>query len=217
MNTINIKGEKNAKDKTKIKLTLIFHKTGFCRAKKVLDITGDYKDWNPKKQLFKTNSSENEEKNRCIACVREKYIKTAEFWDQDGRTWSPAQWAGCFEMDKRDQQDKLQVKLISQVIDILIKQFEDKVRIKNGIEVSSYSNVREYKFLKSSLCEFTRLKYKKQFRTFHFNHITEKFLNEYANFLQKKGAKKGNKGGLVHRLKKLRAVVNYTHKIIAVI
>ena len=30
----------------------------------------------------------------------------------------------------------------------------------------------------------------------------------------KKDARNGNKGGLVHRLKKLRAVVNYAHKVL---
>ncbi|MDR3059203.1 MAG: site-specific integrase [Prevotella sp.] len=214
MNTINLKGEKNPKNKTKVKLIAIFHKTSFCRAKKVLEITGDYKDWDSKKQQFKPNSSENEEKNQCLTEMRGKYVKVAELWDQEGRTWSPTQWANCFDMGKKDTHDKSQVKSIFQVIDILIEQFENKKRMKNGVEVSSYSNVREYKFLKSSLCEFTRLKYKKQFQSFHFNHITEEFLNEYATFLQKRGARKGNKGGLVHRLKKLRAVVNYAHNIL---
>ncbi|MDR2001938.1 MAG: site-specific integrase [Prevotella sp.] len=214
MNTINLKGEKNPKNKARVKLTAIFHKTGFCRAKKVLDITGDYKDWDSGKQQFKANSSENEEKNRCLACLRGKYVKVAELWDQEGRTWSPAQWANCLDMDKKGEQDKLQVKSVFQVIDILTGQFENKKRMKNGVEVSSYSNVREYKFLKSSLCAFTRLAYNRQFQSFHFNHITEEFLNEYAAFLQKRGARKGNKGGLVHRLKKLRAVVNYAHNIL---
>ncbi|MBF0648571.1 phage integrase SAM-like domain-containing protein [Dysgonomonas sp. GY75] len=214
MNTINIKGEKCAKNKANVKLTVIFHKTGFCRAKKVLNITGVYKDWDSGKQQFKPNSSGNEDKNKSLAELRGKYMKTAELWDQEGRTWSPAQWAGCFDIGKKNEHDKLQVKSIFQVIDILIEQFNNKSRVKNGVEISSYSNVREYKFLKSSLCEFTRLKYNRQFQSFHFNHITEDFLNEYVMYLQKRGVRNGNEGGLVHRLKKLRAVVNYAHNVL---
>ncbi|NDV78142.1 tyrosine-type recombinase/integrase [Dysgonomonas sp. 511] len=214
MNTINIKAEKQTKDKGKVKLIMIFHKTGFCRAKKVLEITGCFKDWDSKKQQFKPNCSENEEKNKQLAEIRGKYMKVAELWDQEGRTWSPAQWSGCFDIDKKKDHDKLQVKSVSQVIDMLIEQYESKKRIKNGVEVSSYSNVREYKFLKSSLCEFTREKYKKQFQSFHFIHITEDFLKSYSDFLKERGAKNGNKGGLVHRLKKLRAVVNYANTVL---
>ncbi|MDR2001937.1 MAG: site-specific integrase [Prevotella sp.] len=209
MNTITIKGEQRTREKDKVKLIMIFHKTGFCRAKKVIDITGDYKDWDHQRQQFKANSSENEEKNKCIAGLRHKYRKVAEIWDQEGRTWSATQWAGCFDFEEKEEQDKMVVKSVYHTIDILIEYFENKKRIKNGAEVSSYSNVREYKFLKSSLCEFTRQKYKKQFQSFHFNHITKEFLQDYAAFLQLRGAKNGNKGGVIHKLKKLRAVVNY--------
>ncbi|GHV38943.1 hypothetical protein FACS1894179_03090 [Bacteroidia bacterium] len=45
MNTINIKAEKQTKDKGKAKLIIIFHKTGFCRAKKILEITEYFKDY----------------------------------------------------------------------------------------------------------------------------------------------------------------------------
>lgn len=211
MNSIIVKGEQRKKEQNKVKLTLVFHKTGFCRAKKVLDITGDFKDWDTRKQQFRSNSSENEEKNKFLAEIKSKYKKVAEVWDLEGRVWSPTQWAVCFYFDERKEQNKIVVKSISQTIDILIEYFENKKRFKNGVEISSYSNVREYKFLKSSLCEFTRQVYNKQFQSFHFNHVTKDFLNDYSIFLQKRGEKNGNKGSLVQRLKKLKAVVNYAY------
>ncbi|MBF0648572.1 tyrosine-type recombinase/integrase [Dysgonomonas sp. GY75] len=209
MNTITIKGEQRTKEKDKVKLIMVFHKTGFCRAKKVIDITGNFKDWDDKRQQFRSNSSENEEKNKCLSELRRKYKKVAETWDQEERIWSPTQWAGCFDFEEKVEQDKMMVKSVYHTIDILIEYFGNKKRIKNGVEVSSYSNVREYKFLKSSLSEFTRQKYNKQLQSFHFNHITKEFLHDYAVFLQLKGAKNGNKGGVIHKLRKLRAVVSY--------
>lgn len=209
MNTINIKGEPRVKEKSKVKLIFIFHKTGYCRAKKIIQITGLYKDWDHKKQQFKVNSSENEEKNKCLSELKVKYYKVAEQWDQEDREWSPTQWAGCFDIETDEKQEKDRVKSVAQTIDLLVEYFTNKQRIKNGKEISSFSNAREYKFLKSSLVTFTRETYNKQFQTFHYNHITEKFINDYILYLQKRGAKNGNKGAVVQRLKKLKAVVNY--------
>ena len=56
MFTIRIKGRRNPKDLDLVKLTLIFHKTGFARVSKEFYISGLYKDWSPKAQSFRGDS-----------------------------------------------------------------------------------------------------------------------------------------------------------------
>jgi len=212
MNTLKIKATRQTKDKKMVKLTMIFHRTGHCRAKKVLEITGPFTDWNEKKECFKANTVENEENNKKLAELRLQYKKVEAKWESENREWSPSQWANSLDIPESEKQT-IQLKSVSQVIDHLIEHFSNKKRIKNGKEVSSYSNVREYKFLKSSLCEFTRKTYSKLFVNYHFKNITEEFILDYTLFLEKRGARRGNKGAVINRLKKLRAVCNYADKL----
>lgn len=177
----------------------------------MLNITGLFKDWDENMQCLKVQNAEYQVKNNLLSDTKLKYIKVAEEWELNGKEWTPSQWANCFEMTE-ETTEKVKVLFVSQMIDELIGIFDKKERFKNGEIVKSISNVREYSFLKSSLNNFTKEKYKKSFSSYYFTNLTESFLNDYAVYLQKEGAKKGNKGGVVHKLKKLRAVCNYASK-----
>lgn len=67
MYTINFKGESNPKDQKLVKITAIFHQSGYCRAKRVLNVTGLYKDWDQSKQSFKSQNAEYQVKNNLLA------------------------------------------------------------------------------------------------------------------------------------------------------
>lgn len=208
MYTINFKGEPSLKDRKLVKITAVFHQSGYCRAKKVLTVTGLYKDWDQGRQCFKSQNAEYQVKNNLLAETKLKYIKVAEEWELNGRDWTPAQWSNCFDTPE-EKSGKVKVLSIVQMIDELIETFSRKERFKNGEILGSISNVREYRFLKSSLSDFTRERYNKGFSTYYFTNLSETFLNDFSVYLQKEGAKKGNKGGVVHKLKKLRAVCSY--------
>lgn len=111
-----------------------------------------------------------------------------------------------------EKQEECKVITVLQMIDELIEKFTNQKRFKNGKVVTSKSNAREYKFLKSSLSSFTKERYGKFFFTYFFRDITEQFLLDYALYLQMRGAEKGNKGVVVGRLKKFLAVFNYADK-----
>jgi hypothetical protein len=49
MHTINGKGTPNPREPKMVKITIIFHQTGYCRAKKVLNITGLLSEWDQNK------------------------------------------------------------------------------------------------------------------------------------------------------------------------
>ncbi|NDV46333.1 hypothetical protein D0T49_04680 [Paludibacter sp. 221] len=212
MYSINFKGVPNPKDKKLVKLTAVFFQTGYSRVKRIIDVTGAYKDWDLDKQSFKTKKSENQVKNILLSDLKLKYLTVADKWELDGKNWCPTEWADYFE-EKVHTPEKVKIMTVSQVIDYQIDFFEKKERFKNGNVVSSFSNIREYGFLKSSLNAFTKRKYHKAFSGFYFKDINEQFLNDYALFLQLRGAENGNKGAVVARLKKLRAVCNPAFKL----
>ncbi|GAB6119757.1 phage integrase SAM-like domain-containing protein [Dysgonomonas termitidis] len=191
-----------------VKVTAIFHQSGYCRAKKVLNITGLYKEWDQSKQTFKTRNAENQVKNNLLSETKLKYLKVAEEWELEGRSWTPAQWSNCFDTPEVKTK-KVKVLSVIRMIDELIEEFGKKERFKNGEIIGSSANVKEYKLLKNSLSNFTRDKYKKGFSSYYFTNLNETFLNDYTVYLQVRGAEKGNKGGVIQKLKKLKAVCNY--------
>lgn len=208
MFTINLKGKPNSKDKNLVKLEMVLFKTGYTRVTKVLSITGKLKEWDNKSQSFKSKTSESFKKNKSLSDLRLQYQNVAEEWEAGGRNWSPVEWTRYFN-EEAEKQEECKVITVSQMIDELIERFTNQQRFKNGKIVTSKSNAREYKFLKSSLSTFTKKKYGKAFSTYFFRDITEQFLLDYALHLQVRGAQKGNKGAVVARLKKFLAVFNH--------
>lgn len=70
MYTVNFKGKPYPKQKSLVKIDMIFFKTGYARASKVINITGLYKDWDKTTQNFTTNASENLSKNTQLSDLR---------------------------------------------------------------------------------------------------------------------------------------------------
>lgn len=208
MFTINLKGSNNPKDTNLVKLEMVLFKTGYARVAKVLNITGNLKEWDNKSQSFKSKTADSFKKNKSLSDLRLQYQNVAEEWEAEGRNWSPVEWTRYFD-EEAEKQEECKVISIQQMIDDLIERFTNQQRFKNGKIVTSTSNAREYKFLKSSLSAFTKQKYGKAFSTYFFRDITEKFLLDYALYLQVKGAENGNKGAVVGRLKKFLAVFNH--------
>ncbi|MBF0575494.1 tyrosine-type recombinase/integrase [Dysgonomonas sp. GY617] len=211
MFTINLKGKSNPKDKNLVKLEMVLFKTGYTRVTKVLSITGKLKEWDNKSQCFKSKTGESFLKNKSLSDLRLQYQNVAEEWENEGRNWSPVEWTRYFD-EEALKQEECKVITVLQMIDQLIDRFSNQQRFKNGKLVTSNSNAREYKFLKGSLTAFTKQKYGKAFSSYFFRDITEKFLIDYALYLQMRGAEKGNKGAVVGRLKKFYAVFNHAEK-----
>lgn len=211
MFTINIKGKSNPKDKNLVKLEMVLFKTGSPRVTKVLNITGKLKEWDNQSQSFQSKTSESFKKNKSLSDLRLQYQNIAEEWEAEGRNWSPVEWTRFFN-EETEKQEECKVVTVSQMIDRLIERFTNQQRFKNGKIITSQSNARDYKFLKSSLTAFTKEKYNKAFSSYFFREITEKFLLDYALYLQIRGSQKGNKGAVVGRLKKFYAVFNHAEK-----
>lgn len=211
MHSITYKGKPNPKEKNQVKIEMTFFKTGYPRVTKVISITGVFKDWDQKNQRFKGRSIESTERNKELEDLKLKYAKVVERWEKETANWSPIEWSHYFEKDEQAKSD-VKVKSVTQMIDILIDNFSNKQRVKNGKIVSSFANVKEYKLLKTSLSNFTKEKYKKSFSSYFFRDIQEAFLTDYANWLQLNGKKNGNNGAVIHRLKKLKAVFGYAFK-----
>lgn len=98
------------------------------------------------------------------------------------------------------------------MIDRIIHYFEHRKRVKNGVTISSVNTAKGYKLLKKSLEDFTRLKYRKEFSRYLFRDITEKFVLDFGVYIQQRGAKKGNNGGIYAKLKYLHATFTYAKR-----
>ncbi|MFV0329253.1 MAG: phage integrase SAM-like domain-containing protein [Dysgonomonas sp.] len=212
MFTINFKGKPNPKNKKLVKLEMVFFRTDYPRAIKVLNVLGLYKDWDQNTQCFKSKDPDYLEKNEYLLELRKKYHKVAIGWDRTEYNWTPVQLSRYFETQKL-QRSEVKVLNVMQMIDLLIEKFSKQERFKNGKLVIGSLNAREYHFLKRSLSDFTKQKYRKALSTYFFTDIDEDFVINYSLFLQIKGAKNRNKGALSNRLKKLQAVFNHANKM----
>lgn len=212
MFTINFKGKPNPKDKKLVKLEMIFFRTNYPRAIKVINLIGLYKDWDQSAQCFKSRDPDYLEKNEYLLELKKKYHKVALEWEKTEYNWTPVQLSRYFETQK-SQKSEVKVLNVSQMIDLLIEKFSTQERFKNGKLVVGSLNAREYHFLKRSLSDFTKQKYGKALSSYFFADIDEDFIQDYSLFLQMKGAKNGNKGALSNRLKKLQAVFNHANKM----
>lgn len=212
MYTINIKGKASSKDKNLVKLEMIFFQTNYVRVPKVLNITGPFKDWDNSSQSFNSNSSEAIQKNKMLLDLKLKYQKVAEEWEEEGRKWSPTEWAHCFDKKKENKVEERSLS-VSQMIDFLIQKYSSKEREKNGKIVKSPATVKDYKITKKALDIFTQSQYKKPLSVFYFQDITKQFLLDFILHTQKIGIANGNKAGLKQKLRKIWAIVNYAKEM----
>lgn len=212
MFTVNIKGKANPKNDSLVKLELVFFKRGYSRVTKVLPITGAFKDWDNAAQSFRSKSGDCIAKNKNLLDLRLKYQKVAENWEAEGRAWSPVELSHCFD-EEVEKKESIKVLTVCQMIDLLIERFYKKERIKNGQIVDSSNNAKRYEQLKRCLVTFCKIQYNRSFSTYYFKDITETFLLDYTMYIKKKGLEEGHKGGLVSKLRRLRAVCSHAKKM----
>ena len=98
------------------------------------------------------------------------------------------------------------------MINTLIDRFSKKERYKNGVIFLSVGTEKSYKIINKSLSLFTQEIYNRSLSSYFFKEINERFLLDYTLFIQKRGINNGNKGGLVQKLRKLRAICRYAEK-----
>ena len=211
MYTINIKGKSNPKDRKMVKLEMIFFKSGYARVPKVLEVTGLLKDWDAKSQSFRVGSFEATTKNKILFDLRTQYHHIADKWEAEERNWSPVQLAHALDEVKTIKAE-VKVKSVQQMIEFLEAKFREKKKVKNGQIVDSTTNAKRYKYLLRVLQQFTKEKYNKSFSTYFFADINEQFLLDFSFWIKEQGVRNGNKGGLTHKLRLLRAVCNYARK-----
>lgn len=210
MFSVNIKGKANPKDPQLVKLELVFFKTGYARVTKVINITGLFSDWDSQTQRFTSKGAEATEKNRRLLDLKSRYLKIAEDWEEENSEWSPVQWSHCFEKRANQKKDS-KVLSVLQALDIIIERLQGRKRIKNGHVLSSVNTSKSYSDLKNTLIMFTKQEYKRAFSSYYFNEITEKFVSDYAFFLEMRGIENGNAGGLKTRLDKLYGLLFYAN------
>lgn len=211
MYTINIKGKSNPKDRKMVKLEMIFFKSGYARVPKVLEVTGLLKDWDSKSQSFKVGSYEATTKNKILFDLRTQYLHIADRWEAEERNWSPVQLAHALD-EVKTIRSEVKVKSVQQMIEFLEAKFREKKKVKNGQIVESTTNAKRYMYLLRVLQQFTKEKYNKAFSTYFFADINEQFLLDFSFWIKERGIQSGNKGGLTHKLRLLRAVCNYARK-----
>ena len=211
MYTINIKGKSNPKDRKMVKLEMIFFKSGYARVPKVLEVTGLLKDWDSKSQSFKVGSYEATTKNKILFDLRTQYLHIADKWEAEERNWSPVQLAHALD-EVKTIRSEVKVKSVQQMIEFLEAKFREKKKVKNGQIVESTTNAKRYMYLLRLLQQFTKEKYNKAFSTYFFADINEQFLLDFSFWIKERGIQNGNKGGLTHKLRLLRAVCNYARK-----
>lgn len=213
MFSIKVKGKPNPKNSNLVKLELVFFKTDYPRVTKVLDITGQYKDWDPKSQTFRAGSPNAYSKNRSLAEICMRYQRVAEEWTTSGRLWSAVELSHCFDRQQSASEPETRIRTVSQLIEERIAYFDSRERIKNGQIILSSTNARKYEKFHRSLKAFVSAVYGKSLSSYFFKDIDAKFVTDYAFYLKRRGAENGNQGCLVTHLRMLRALCNYAAKL----
>lgn len=204
MFTVNIKGKRYPKNINFVKLEMVFYKRGYARVTKVINLTGLYSEWNQKSQLFVGKDCT--EKNKFLQQQRLKYLKVGERWDAQGKDWIPVELS---HFDDTNSKYRNKYIPISDIIEELAVKFENQERYKNGRVLLSLSTSRKYRYLNSSLHQFTKSKYHQDFAKYRFRDLTEKFLQDFVVWIQVRAAKNGNTGDVSGKLRKLKAVCLY--------
>ena len=204
MFTVNIKGKRDPKNIHFVKLEMVFYKRGYARVTKVINITGLYSEWSQKSQLFV--GKESFEKNKFLQQQKLKYLKVGERWEAQGKDWIPVELSHYYDTDPNYRNKYIP---ISDVIEELAIKFDNQERYKNGRVLKSLSTSRKYRYLNTSLQQFTRSKYHRDFTKYRFRDLTQKFLQDFVVWVQIKAAKNGNTGDVSGKLRKLKAVCLY--------
>lgn len=206
MFSVRIKGERNATEIELVKLKIVFYKTGYDRAEKVLYITGLYSDWQKDLQCFVPSSGDNISKNSLLRKEKLKYLKIAEKWENFKSNWNPIELAHYYDKDPKVQN---RYSTVSDIIDQMMEMKRNSIRIRNCNEFTFENTVKRYAYLKRSLKMFVNDKYHRDFSKIQFRDIDNKFLNDYIVHEKQKGAKNQNRGGVCTKLCILYDVVKY--------
>lgn len=201
MFTVNIKGKRDPKNINFVKLEMVFYKRGYARVTKVINITGLYSEWNQQSQLFVGKDSS--EKNKFLQQQKLKYLKVGERWDFQGKDWIPVELSHFDDTNSKYRNKYIPV---SDIIEELAEKFANQERYKNGRVLLSLSTSCKYRYLNTSLHQFTKSKYHQDFSKYRFRDITEKFIQDFAVWIQIQAAKNGTGGDVSGKLRKLRAV-----------
>lgn len=204
MFTVNIKGKRDPKNINFVKLEMVFYKRGYARVTKVINITGLYSEWNQKSQLFVGKNSS--EKNKFLQQQKLKYLKIGERWDAQGKDWIPVELSHYYDTGSNYRNKYIS---ISDVIEELATKFDNQERYKNGRVLKSLSTSRKYRYLNTSLKQFTQSKYHQDFTKYRFRDLTEKYLQDFVVWIQARASKNGNSGDVSGKLRKLKAVCLY--------
>lgn len=204
MFTVNIKGKRDPQNIHFVKFEMVFYKQGYARVTKVVSITGLYSEWNQKSQLFV--GKESSEKNKFLQQQKLKYLKIGERWDAQGKDWIPVELSHYYDTDPNYRNKYIP---ISDVIEELATKFDNQERYKNGRVLLSLSTSRKYRYLNTSLKQFTQSKYHRDFTKYRFRDLTEKFLQDFVVWIQMRAAKSVNTGDVSGKLRKLKAVCLY--------
>lgn len=207
--SIHIKARHGVKAPEIAVLYFVFYKTDYCRVKKVLDITGPYEAWNPKREIFKGQTPEIERINKILQKEKRRYQELASKWEQQGKLWIPNELSYYFEKEPKVRNQYITV---SEMLIKLELKFNRQEKLKNGRVVSSSSNAKCYRYLRESLENFTQRKYRRDFSLFMFRDITREFIQDYVIFELKRGAQNNNSGGIRHKIKHFRAVFGYAKR-----
>ena len=186
-------------------LKLVIFKTGYDREYKSLRRSVEFKDWDKNKERLKSSSAQADVLNLYLNATEKKLYDQIYLWETNSVDWTPEQLVSTLD-SKSDKPQQTKAVTVVAFIDRQIDSFKTKERFKNGEKTIGSSNWENYQWLKNSLFEFTKFKYKKDFCTYAFKDITESFLRSYSAYIQEKGFKNNNKGGLKHKLTCLKAI-----------
>lgn len=195
-------------------MKLVLYKTSYNRVPKTLPYSVDIKSWDKNRQRLKSSSSNAVELNLLLDAMHKRLEEQVLLWEKDGYNWTPEELRDTLDENKskRTQESLNTQTSVVYWIDYQIQHFNTIERSKNGKLIVGSANANNYQWLRNSLSEFTTYKYKKDFSLYRFNEITEKFLRSYAVYIQQKGYKNGDKGGLRNKLKTFKAVFNVAQK-----
>lgn len=191
--------------KTTANLKLVIFKTGCDRVIKSLRRSVELKDWDKNKERLKSSSAQADVLNLYLNATEKKLYDQIYLWETNSVNWTPEELVSTLD-SKSDKPQQTKAVTVVAFIDRQIDFFKTKEQFKNGEKTIGSSNWENYQWLKNSLFEFTKFKYKKDFCTYAFKDITESFLRSYSVYIQEKGFKNNNKGGLKHKLTCLKAI-----------
>lgn len=197
--------------KTTANLKLVIFKTGYDRDYKSLRRSVELKDWDKNKERLKSSSTQADVLNLYLNATEKKLYDQIYLWETNSVDWTPEQLVSILD-SKSDKPQQTKAVTVVAFIDRQIDFFKTKERFKNGEKTTGSSNWENYQWLKNSLFEFTEFKYKKDFCSYAFKDITESFLRSYGVYIQEKGFKNNNKGGLKHKLTCLKAIFHLAQK-----